>query len=487
MLNFVDNWLNRITMYRLMLYFLTALIVEVFILAVFKVLPYKPLDIILCVAILIIVSWITNKIFSLLFKVPTNVESDYITALILALIITPFTDQASLIFLVTAAVVAQASKYIIAWKGKHVFNPTAFAVVLTYFAINQGASWWVGNMWTLPLIVIGGLLVTRKLQKFDLVLSFLVVALVAVLWSSPSIETLKTYLINSPILFFAFVMLPEPLTTPPTKSLRIAYGALVGLFLSPSISFGSFYMTPELALVIGNIFSFIVSPKGKHLMTLKAKNLLAPETYELVFEPKNKVNFQPGQYLEWTVNSSGADNRGNRRYFTIASSPTENDVRMGVKFYENPSSFKKLLMAMAPGSKILAGQLSGDFTLPKNENKKLAFIAGGIGITPFRSMIQYFLDNKQKRDLVLFYTNKTPADVAYKDFLDNAAQQLGIKVIYNFGPLTVDTIKSAAPDFANRTFYISGPHGLVDAFEKTLKDIGVPASQIKIDFFPGYA
>ena len=94
---------------------------------------------------------------------PTNVESTYISALILALIITPLQSYNDLWFLGWAAVLAMASKYILGIKGKHLFNPVAFAVALTYFTINQSASWWVGNATMLPFVLVGGLLVVRKI------------------------------------------------------------------------------------------------------------------------------------------------------------------------------------------------------------------------------------------------------------------------------------------------------------------------------------
>jgi len=79
---------------------------------------------------------------------------------------------------------------------------------------------------------------------------------------------------------------------------------------------------------------------------------------------------------------------------------------------------------------IIASQLSGDFVLPRNKRKKLVFIAGGIGITPFRSMIKYLIDKKEKRDIVLFYSNKKEEDIVYKNIFDEASKSLNLKIIY---------------------------------------------------------
>src|ERR1700731_4179463 len=78
--------------------------------------------------------------------------------------------------------------------------------------------------------------------------------------------------------------------------------------------------------------------------------------------------------------------------------------------------------------KFVGAQIAGDFTLPSDPKQKLVFIAGGIGITPFRSMLKYLLDMGERRDIVLFYVNRTADDIAYKDILSEAQTKLGIKV-----------------------------------------------------------
>ncbi len=183
MIRFIDNQLNRITMYRLVLYYLIFLLAVAFFQSVANP-SSDPFALILTVAFLLAASAITNRIFSRIFRVPANVELVYITALILALIITPIHSYNDLWFLAWAAVLANASKYIVAIKGKHLFNPAAFAVALTYFTINQSASWWIGSGPMLAFVVLGGLLVVRKLGRFDMVLSFLIAAVGTIFVSS---------------------------------------------------------------------------------------------------------------------------------------------------------------------------------------------------------------------------------------------------------------------------------------------------------------
>ncbi|TIP56005.1 MAG: hypothetical protein E5X68_35440, partial [Mesorhizobium sp.] len=90
-----------------------------------------------------------------------------------------------------------------------------------------------------------------------------------------------------------------------------------------------FYFTPELALLTGNLFAYAVSPKGRFVLTLERIEQTAVDTYDFVFKSQRKLAFQAGQYLEWTLGLDRPDNRGNRRYFTVASSPTEQSVRLG--------------------------------------------------------------------------------------------------------------------------------------------------------------
>ena len=296
-------------------------------------------------------------------------------------------------------------------------------------------------------------------------------------------------------------MITEPLTTPSSRILRIFYGILVGLLFAPQVHVGALYFSPELALITGNVFSYLVGSKKRLTLKFKYAKQLAPDTGEFVFEPDTAINFRPGQYLEWTLGHDQVDLRGNRRYFTIASSPTEKDLLLGVKFYEKPSTFKKSLANMKTGDTMIASQLSGDFVLPRNKNKKLVFIAGGIGVTPFRSMIKYLIDTGEKRDVVLIYANKTEADIAYKDILDLGVKTFNLKIIYviseqkdksiiwngKMGYVDAKMITEEIKDFRDRYFYISGPPSMDSGTGNVLKNIGVSGSHIKTDFFPGFA
>jgi ferredoxin-NADP reductase len=477
MLNFIDNFLNSITMYRLTLYYLILLLVVAFVYSFFGILPFGPISLLLSTLIQLAICFVANKIFEKIFKVQTNFESLYITALILTLIITPvkiFSFQ-DIGFLLIVGIVAMASKYILAINRKHIFNPAAIAVLISAFTIHRYASWWIGTLAMFPWVLLG-ILIVKKIRRFDLVFYFLIANIIMTLVFRHSI---LISFIDSPILFFAFVMLTEPLTTPPTKLLQSFYGAITGF---------TFMFTPEIALIIGNIFSYIVSPKEKLILSLKEKVKLTDDIYDFVFTSAQKLRFKAGQYLEWTLSQKKTDSRGNRRYFTISSSPTENEIRIGVKFNKNGSTFKNEMLSMKIGHEIVASQLAGDFTI-QQINKKFVFIAGGIGITPFRSIIKNIIDTNQKGNIVLIYCEKNFNEMVYKDVFD-MAKNYGVKVIYfqteKEGHINSQILKRQVSDFRQRTFYLSGPHAMVTSFEKVLSELHLQKSQIKVDYFPGF-
>jgi ferredoxin-NADP reductase len=504
-MNLLDYWLDRITMYRLLLYYLLVLIGGAMLLGALGHLPYSPEAIALGTGYLLLACWLINRVFAYVFEVPHNPESSLITALILALIITPPASMQDFVFLSAAAGLAIASKYMLAIRGKHIFNPAAVAVALTAWGAGQSASWWVGTTWMVPLVLIGGLLLVRKLRRGPMVAVFLAAALLttctlAVVHSGNAVSTAHNTVLHSSLLFLAFVMLTEPLTSPTVRSRQIWYALLAGVLFAPQVHLLHIYSTPELALVISNAFAYLIGPKVRLLPTLRQKVAWGPSVRDFVFDGNRRFKYKPGQYMEWTLPHEHPDNRGSRRYFTLASSPTEDNLRLGVKFYAKGSSYKQAMRAMNSRTPIAAGQLGGDFVLPRNRRRKLVFIAGGIGITPFRSMLKYLVDTDDKRTITLLYSERDPADLAYHDVLKAAHRQLGAKVVYTITDKTAEVpagvrrgqiaprlIAEEVPDYEERLFYISGPQPMVQAIRDGLHSLGVADHNIKTDFFPGYA
>ena len=124
--------------------------------------------------------------------------------------------------------------------------------------------------------------------------------------------------------------------------------------------------------------------------------------------------------------------------------------------------------------------------MPKDTKSKLAFIAGGIGVTPFASMARHCVKTGENRDAVLLYSSKSESEIAYRDVFASASRG-GWRTYYQVGVIDVELIKKEIPDYAERLFYISGPPGMVDAMKSMLIGLGISRFSIKTDFFPGLA
>lgn len=505
-MNFIDKFLNSITMYRLVLYGLLTLVSISIIFGFLNILSFGGFHLLGTALVLVSTCQLTNYIFAKLFKSGRNTESALITALILFFIIAPIFELSDIPSLLLLSTLAMLSKYIFAIHKKHLFNPAAAGSFLLILAGSGNSFWWIGSSVMLPFVSVIGLLIIRKTRRFALFFSFIICSLLAItifglLNKVAPLDILIQAFNSWPLIFFATFMLSEPLTTPPTNGLQIIYGALVGLLFGSQFKIGPIYSTPELALIIGNLFSYLVSPKEKLILKLKEKIQLSSNIYEFIFALNSKFNFKPGQYLEWTLPHLHPDNRGNRRYFTIASSPTENEIKLGVRVQKDQSSsFKKALVSMQKDDQIIASQLSGNFNLPKDPNKKIVFIAGGIGVTPFKSMIQYLLDLNQKLDIILFYASTNTEDFAYKNIFETAEKKLGIKTIYiinksaqipenwqgQVGYITKQMVEEFVPDYSDRIFYLSGPNTMVESYKTLLATLKIPKKNIVTDYFPGF-
>lgn len=481
MQNPIDKFLNSVPMYRLMLYVLGAYSATAIALAFFGVLQMSGPWLLATVATLLAVCYGTNRLFVRLFHGVQNVESSSITALILFLILFPAAKPSDLVLVAFAGFLAMASKFLITACNRHVLNPAAFGAVAIGL-LGWGASWWIATPAMFPLVAVGGLLVARKTRRnLSLVLPFLVVTLLAVSWTASVVDGLLSW----PIVFFATIMLTEPLTLPASRFAQVAEATIVGALMMVPFHVGPLYSTPELALLVGNGFACALGAKRLYRLRLEEKREIAPGMFEFAFSSDKKPSFEPGQYFEWTLPMIGADSRGNRRTFTVASSPTEDRVRLGVRIPEKPSAYKRALAAMRVGDQMFGSNLGGEFVLPSDSSSKLAFIAGGIGITPFRSMAKDLVDRNEKRDIVLLYSSRSEQDFVYGDVFDRAAT-VGVRTVRVAGVIPQDRVKSEIPDFLDRTFYLSGPGVMVDAFVKMLMGMGVKRTRIRTDYFPGY-
>lgn len=225
------------------------------------------------------------------------------------------------------------------------------------------------------------------------------------------------------------------------------------------------------------------------ILTLKQHHLETTDIDSFIFESDEQINFSPGQYLQFTLPHNNPDNRGIKRYFTIASAPSEGVIQITTRFAEKSSSFKAALRAIQPGHIIQTGPPSGDFTYP-NPTHPAVFIAGGIGITPYRSVLVELDSKGIDAPVTLLYANRTN-DIAFKDLFDQmAAKHPSFKVIYIIDPekLDADYIRKHVPDLTVPRFYMSGPESMVEAFSKMfISELNISRDRLEHDFFPGYS
>lgn len=207
------------------------------------------------------------------------------------------------------------------------------------------------------------------------------------------------------------------------------------------------------------------------------------------------VRFLAGQYFFISIKVRGEDAD---HHFSFSNSPTDKGY---IEFTKRitQSDFSQALNVMAPGAWAhLRGPL-GQFTLPRKQ-RKLAFLSGGIGITPLCSMLRYIVAKRLPYDVVLLYGNSSFEEIAFREELDELSRSHGgIRVEHTLsgpvvppgwkgerGHIDKDLVRKLVPDFMDRLFYVSGPPKMVLALEEELANLRIPQKQVKRDSFTGY-
>jgi ferredoxin-NADP reductase len=223
-------------------------------------------------------------------------------------------------------------------------------------------------------------------------------------------------------------------------------------------------------------------------LKLAAKKIESPGVVSFILKPQEPLTWKAGQFLHYVLNHAPTDDRGSDRWFTIASAPHERHVMLTTRLAsEKGSSFKKNLKTLKVGDFIEVSDLDGDFIV-SDPRKHYVFIAGGIGITPFRAILNQAAHAGTPLRATLIYANKKKV-AAYKAELEAMSRKNpDLKIHYLFNPHRIDknTVKKIVPDLKKPLFYISGPEPMVEDVGKMLQQMGVRQNQIKQDWFPGY-
>ncbi|MDQ3561876.1 MAG: FAD-dependent oxidoreductase, partial [Thermoproteota archaeon] len=248
--------------------------------------------------------------------------------------------------------------------------------------------------------------------------------------------------------------------------------------------------------------------EGTDIMTLK-------------FTIDGYPEYKAGQFAFFPLDNVKNDNRGPVRHFSLTSSPTEDVLTISTRIRDTP--YKQRLSTIQEGEQVKVSKPQGNFVLHDDYSKPAIFLSGGIGVTPFRSMIKYATDKQLPIKITMFDSNRNRQNILYKDEFDKwAAQNHNLKIVYTITENdmeqrqqfeAVHTISSSGAteskgtwkgergridrtmierhlrkeEISNAIFYICGPPGMIKALEDLLqKQFQIQEARIKVEEFTGY-
>lgn len=230
------------------------------------------------------------------------------------------------------------------------------------------------------------------------------------------------------------------------------------------------------------------------------KELVAEGTMRFHFTHPEGLEYRAGQSIDLTlVDPPETDAEGNTRAFSLVSIPSEPEISITTRLRD--TAFKRVLQSLPEGAPLTCEGPFGSFTLHENPDRAAVFLSGGIGITPFHSIIRDALSRDLPHSLYLFYSNRRPEDAAFLDELTTLAAQ---HKNFTFIPTMTLMEKSAQPwsgetgyidasmierhcaGATNPVYYLAGPASMVAAMRKALNEIGVSNDDIRTEEFSGY-
>jgi ferredoxin-NADP reductase len=232
-----------------------------------------------------------------------------------------------------------------------------------------------------------------------------------------------------------------------------------------------------------------------HTVKLKEKRWIATSTAHFILEKPPGYKFIAGQFMD--VRLPGKEDL--THHFTITNSPDEETLSFATRMRR--STYKDRLDKLDTGAELQISDASGDFEFKPVSGRKPVFIAGGIGITPFWSILQDSPASDSVTPIVLVYSNRRPQDVAFFEELRQLAEARdSFEMIATItepdfaemnwagetGPIDAQLIRKAAPNVTAAEFYIAGPPAMVKAMQTLVADNGAPGSQIHAEKFVGY-
>jgi len=219
-----------------------------------------------------------------------------------------------------------------------------------------------------------------------------------------------------------------------------------------------------------------------------------PTVESFRFMPEKRIDFLAGQFLRVIFDRDNLENKELNKFLSFSSSPYREYIEVTKRLSE--SLFSQRLKSLKKDDEILIKAPLGSCVFNK-DFKNIAFLIGGIGITPVISMLEYIHDEDLDTDVMLFYSNRSPSDIAFKEEIDRLAKENNrIKVFYLitdslskdkdfiFSRIDKEFLKNYLSELENRFIYIFGPPKMVEALKETALELGL--TDIKTESFLGY-
>jgi ferredoxin-NADP reductase len=239
---------------------------------------------------------------------------------------------------------------------------------------------------------------------------------------------------------------------------------------------------------------------GVYTVKLLKHHQVAEGTMAFYFATPSGFDFAAGQTIDVTlIDPPETDAEGNTRTFSLASAPHEPHLMVATRLRD--TAFKRTLKTLQPGTEVKIEGPFGSFTLQRKTTRPAVMLTGGIGITPFRSMIVRATKANTGHSLFLFYSNHRPEDAAFLDELGELARRHpNLTLVATMTNLTkshapwsgekehisVEMLMKYVTDLADPIYYIAGPPGMVAAMKEMLNEAGVDEDDVKSEDFPGY-
>lgn len=227
------------------------------------------------------------------------------------------------------------------------------------------------------------------------------------------------------------------------------------------------------------------------------KKEIANGTLMVDFKLKQNISFKPGQFFFIKLPKLlYSDDKGEQRHFSIVNSPNEKKIiRMATRL--TGSGFKKSLNELPIGTQVEIFNFMGEFVLPKNKKKQIVLIAGGIGITPFMSMLSYVTEEKLEYSITLLYANRNRESAAFfKELVEITMKNTRIHAVFTMSEdpewqgeknrIDAELIKKYFPEPKKNTYMIAGPPAMVEAISGELRELKISEKNIVTENFTGY-